>query len=105
MLTKHLTITEESTSESLSCKTGSGVFTKTVDLAITKKVNYRFSWATGLHSSFVCREYVSDFRVALPSWLDLKHPYHVIQLCNLALESKIYLPAALNVKRLKTKDK
>ena len=104
-MNKPLTISEKSISEILSCKTGSGVFTKTVDLAIAEKVSYGFSQVTGLYSSFVCREYVSDFRVAPPIWVRTQHPYHVTHLCKLALESKISLPDALNVKHLKAKDK
>jgi hypothetical protein len=92
MMNKPLTITEKSIAKILSCRTGSGVFTKIVDLPDGERIFHKCGWAVGMHSTFISHQYEKHFGINLPEWVELQHPYHVIQLCKLALESKISLP-------------
>ncbi len=103
-MNKHLATTKKNISKILSRITGAGEFKKIVELASGEKVTYRFSWAVGMHFSHISRKYKNYFRVALPAWTNFQHPYHVVQLCALAIETKLPLPNCYSPsrKRIKT---
>ena len=92
MMNKHLAITEKSIFKILSSIPATGEFKKIVELTSGEKVTYKFSWVVGIHFSQICSRYKSYFGIALPAWTDLQHPYHAVQLCALALETKLQLP-------------
>ena len=76
----------------MSHRTGSGVFTKIVDLADGERVFHKCGLVVGMHSSFISQQYERHFGIDLPTWVELQHPYHVILLCQLAIHNNYLLP-------------
>ncbi len=82
--------------EILSKKPATGMFTKIVELGNNEKVTYRFSWVVGMHLNHVSRMYKDHFGSALPDWVNLQHPRHMVKLCQLALDTSSPLPNHFN---------
>jgi hypothetical protein len=72
--------------------TQTGSFKKTVTMKSGEVVTYEFSLAVGWGSSFREGEYERHFSQSLPKWVQLRHPYHISNLCQLALRHGQPLP-------------
>ena len=53
---------------------------------------HRFPLATGLSSSMWTGKYRKRLTVEVPDWTDLAHPYHVMEMCQLAIQHRRRLP-------------
>ena len=78
--------------EIVSELTQTGPFKKVVATESGDTVIYRVSLASGWGSDFRAGEYQRHFGKGLPKWAQLRHPYHIMRLCTLAITHNRPLP-------------
>lgn len=82
----------ESIVAALCAQTGGGSFRQLIELEGVGTRNHRFSFATGMASSFWEWKYRAAFQRSIPEWVSLEHPYVRSQLIQIAIRENSILP-------------
>ena len=73
-----------------------GLFKREVTKPNGEAFTFRFSWAIGMSSLHAEHRYRKRFGKSLPAWTQFVHPWHMTQVCNLAMVRDSELPPEIH---------